>query len=43
MKKMFEDKIKKVEEDKLVMFSDKNKEITKIMEENKAQFESIRQ
>lgn len=39
---MFEEKIKKIEEEKLQIFTDKNKEIAKVLEDNKSQFENIR-
>jgi hypothetical protein len=42
LKTIFEEKVRKIEEEKLSLFADKNKEITKVMEENKAQFESLR-
>lgn len=31
MKKMFEEKIKKIEEEKLQIFTDKNKQIAKVL------------
>lgn len=38
LKRVYEEKIKKLEEEKLIIFTDKNKEVSKILEENKSQF-----
>ena len=41
-RKAFEDKIKKLEEEKLSLFSMKNNEVQRLLEENKSQFDSIK-
>lgn len=34
--------MRRLEEEKLAIFTDKNKEIAKILEDNKSQFEALR-
>ena len=42
LKKTHEDRLRRMEEDKLSLFTEKNRELTKAMEDNKGQFEEIR-
>ena len=42
MRKNHDSKVKKLEDEKIAIFSDKNKEIARFVDENKAQFEAIR-